>query len=664
MCKDMNDLVKKMSIKEMVRLMHGVWGLHGLLPFTYRLNYYQTRGITRFGIPPLRFTDGPKGINLNHSTCFPVAIARGATFDPVLEEKVGVAMGIEARHQGANAVGSACINLIRHPGWGRAQESFGADPYHVGVMASAHIRGLAKNVMPVVKHFACNNIENTRFKVSVTIDERTLREIYLPHFKAAIDAGAAAIMSAYNKLNGIYCGENRYLLTEILRDEWKFKGFVMSDFFLGCHNTVESIKAGLDIEMPVGWYYRYWRIRRYLQKGIINRHDIERCVSRIIETMEKYGLCEPFKPEPKKHVACKKHTDLALEVALKSIVLLKNDAALLPLHTENIKTIAIIGKHAKKLVLGDIASSAVKPPFRISLLDAVKERVGNCCSVLYTSNYTKAKKIAARADVVIMLFSLTWKDEGENIPFGGGDRTRLELPSKYVKLIKEISAINKRSIVVVQAGSAVCMDEWIDNVPGVIMAWYPGMQGGRATTKVLFGDYNPAGRLPISIPKHTSDLPFFDTKSLHVMYDYYHDYFFFDTYNIEPRFCFGYGLSYTNFKYISITLNKNIISENDELKIHIALTNDGPMDGEEVVQLYIDYRNSKLDPKHRRKLKGFKRIFIRKGEKAKVQFTIRAKDLSYYDPGDATWRIEKIKYIVCAGSSLFDVPLQAEFEIR
>lgn len=656
-------IISKLSIRQMVKLKHGIKGLHAIFPFTYRLYYYQTSGIKNLGIPPFKFTDGPKGINLNRSTCFPVPIARGATFDPKLEERVGTAMGLEAIHQGANAVGSACINIIRHPCWGRSQESFSADPYHMSVMASAHVRGLAKNVIPVIKHFACNSIENTRFKVNVNIDERTLREIYLPHFKAAIDAGAAVIMSAYNKVNGCYCGKNKHLLKEILRDEWNFKGFVISDFFLGCRSTVASIKAGLDIEMPVGWYYRYWRIQHALKKQLISRKELEGSCLRIIETMHRVGIHKEFRANPKKFVCCKEHTDLSLEVARKSIVLLKNESRILPLSKHAIKNIVIIGKHAKKVVLGDIASSAVKPPWKISLLDAITEKVGKVCNIYYASSFWKAKKIAVKADVVIVLISFTWRDEGENIPFGGGDRKQLELPYKYIALIKNISKINKNCIVVLQGGSAICVDDWIDNIPALIMAWYPGMQGGRAIADVLFGDYNPSGRLPISIPKSTKQLPVFDSKSSEVIYDYWHDYRFFDKNNIEPRFYFGYGLSYSHFQYINIKLSSSSIPVNGYISITITLMNEGPFDGEEVIQIYIDYRHSRINPRCKRELKRFKRIFIGKGKKATVKFYLNAKDLSWYDPESKEWRVEKMKYYILAGSSLAHLPLCAEFEI-
>ncbi len=656
-----DELVAQLTIDEMIGMMHGSNGMHTFTPFTYPMWDFRTRGVPRLGIPPFRFTDGPKGINLNRSTCFPVAMARGATFDPELEERVGTAMGLEARHQGANAVGSTCINIVRHPGWGRAQETFSSDPYHMTVMGTAHLRGLKKNVMPVVKHYACNSIENSRFRVSVNIDERTLREIYLPHFKACVDEGAASVMSAYNRVNRTYCGENPHLLTEILRDEWGFDGFVISDFVLGCRSTVPALKAGLDIEMPLGWYYRPWRIKRALKKGAITRADLERAVRRILVKMKEYGLFEPFTPEPEKHVACTAHTDLALEVARKSMVLLKNDKGVLPLKKGKIKKIAVIGRHAGEAVLGDIASSAVRPPWRISLMEGLRERAGGAVEILYAATLRDAKKIVPEADAVIVMVSLTWRDEGENIPFAGGDRARLELPGKYVRLIREVSALNPNCVVVLQGGSAVCVDEWIDSVPALLMAWYPGMQGGRAIADVIFGVYNPAGRLPLTVPKDTAQLPRFDTKSDEVAYDYRHDYRYFDHNLYEPRYPFGYGLSYTVFSYAEISLDRKKITEKGTLTVKVRVRNKGPLDGEEVVQLYIGYANSKIAPRAVKELKGFKRILIRNGREETVAFKIKAADLAWYHPDHRRWEVEKMKYHVYAGPSSGELPLEGEF---
>jgi beta-glucosidase len=228
------ECLQSMSLKEKIQQMHGINGLHAVTPWTYRLHYYQTPPNQRLKIQGLKFTDGPRGINIGHSTAFPVAIARGASLDPALEQRIGEAMGLEAYHQGANAVGAVCTNIIRHPGWGRSQETYSTDTLLTGRMGSALVKGLQKNVIAVIKHFASNSIEKSRFRADVRIDEKQLREYYLPHFKECVEAGAGIIMSAYYKINGEYCGENSILLTRILKNEWGFDGFVISDFFLGC----------------------------------------------------------------------------------------------------------------------------------------------------------------------------------------------------------------------------------------------------------------------------------------------------------------------------------------------------------------------------------------------------------------------------------------------
>ncbi len=662
MKKNIDALVSRLSLDEKIDMMHGSRGWHTITPFTYRLWSYGNRGCRRLGIPAFRFTDGPKGINLGRSTCFPVAIARGASFDPELEQKVAEVFGLEARHQGANATGSTCINIIRHPGWGRSQETFGADPFHMAVMGAAHVRGLKKNVMPVIKHYACNSIENSRFKVSVAIDERALREIYLPHFRACLDAGGAGVMSAYNRVNGTYCGEHRYLLTEILKKEWGFDGFVISDWFFGCYRTVPSIRAGLDIEMPLPRFYTPRKIKHALRRGEITEGMIDDSVRRIITQLEKFNLLEPYSKEPKKIVARKEHRELALAAARRSMVLLKNDG-ILPLDKTAIRSLAVIGRDAKIAALGDVASSAVKPPFAITPMEGIAALAGGRIKVRYGDRPADA----AGADAAVVVVSLSRgfrREEGERIfPFGGGDRLSLELPEKNARLIRETVRINKNCIVVLEAGSAVCVDEWIEGVPALLMAWYPGMMGGTAIAETLFGDNNPAGRLPVTVPKSTRQLPPLDTKSSEVAYDYWHDYRFFDHRQIEPRYPYGFGLSYTTFKYTGLALGRKKLTGEGALAVKVTVKNTGPMDGDEVVQLYISYENSKIVPRPLKELKGFKRVFIRKGKEVTVSFKIKAEDLAWYNPERRRWEVEKMKYRVLAGPSSAALPLEAVFSV-
>ncbi len=659
--KRITDLITRMTLDEKIDIMHGSRGWHCVTPFTYRLWSFGNRGCRRLGIPAFRFTDGPRGINLGRATGFPVAIARGAAFDVDLEERVATAFGLEARHQGANATGSTCINIIRHPGWGRSQETFGADTFHMSVMGAAHVRGLKKNVMPVIKHFACNSIEDSRYTVSVNIDERPLREIYLPHFRACIEAGAAGVMSAYNRVNGTYCGEHPRLLTDILKNEWGFDGFVISDWFFGCRTTAPSIRAGLDIEMPLPRFYTPKKIKKALRRGEITEAMVDDSVRRIIRQLMKSGLFEPFDREPEKYVARQEHIDLSLETARKGMVLLKNNG-LLPFNKAARGTLAVIGRAAKIASLGDFGSSAVRPPFAVSPMEGIRAAAGKTKVV-----FSKGPGAAAGSDAAVVVISLThgfFRDEGENFPgFGGGDRRRLELSSKQIRLIKETARRNKNCVVVIEAGGAVCVDGWIDEVAAVIMAWYPGMMGGQALGEILFGTVNPSGRLPVTVPKSTGQIPPLDTESDDVAYDFWHDYRYFDKHNLEPRYPFGFGLSYTSFEYRGFVLDSDSISREGSVNARVTVTNTGSVTGDEVVQLYVGYGSSRVDPRPVKELKGFARVTLDPGEEKTVTITINAKDLAWYNPDTRRCEVEAMEYELFAGPSSRDLPLRGRFRI-
>jgi beta-glucosidase len=309
---------------------------HAIMLPRYNLFTYNSGPNKRLGVPAVRFTDGPRGVSLNHSTCFPVSMSRGAAFDAELEERIGDVIGIEGRSQGANHFGGVCINLLRHPGWGRAQETYGEDQFHLGVMGVALTRGVQRHIMACAKHYACNSIEESRFFVNVKIDERTLREIYLPHFKKCVDAGVASIMSAYNKVNGHLCGHNEVLLKKILKEDWGFEGFVVSDFLWGVKNTVRAANAGLDIEMPIARFYGR-KLKAAVKRGEVPEKNIDDSVLRVLRMKDKFSKVGVPGAYDKSKVACKEHTSLALEAARKGTVLLKNKNAALPLDREKIR---------------------------------------------------------------------------------------------------------------------------------------------------------------------------------------------------------------------------------------------------------------------------------------------------------------------------------------
>ncbi|MHA1717280.1 MAG: glycoside hydrolase family 3 protein, partial [Promethearchaeota archaeon] len=531
----------------------------------------------KLGIPGIMFTDGPRGIVMNSATCFPVSMGRGASWDLILEEKIGNAMGIEARTLGANFYGGVCINILRHPSWGRAQETFGEDPFHVGMMGAALTRGIQKHVMACAKHFTCNSIENSRFKVNVKIDERTLREVYLSQFKRCVGAGIASIMNAYNKVNGYYCGHNKHLLREILKDEWKFKGFVITDFLYGIRDGKKAVNAGVDIEMPFNLHMKVKKLINLIKKKQISKEMIDDAVLRILRQKLRFNKKLDPNLYTKDKVACKDHIALALESAVKSIVLLKNRNDLLPLDAEKIKTIAVIGKLANAVNIGDRGSSRVYPPYVVTPLEGIKNIAPENVDILYYKgkNRVKTIKLAKNVDAVVLVVGYTYKDEGEYVVTHGGDRNRLELKPADERLILDVAEVNQNVIVIIEAGSAIISENWREKVPAILMAWYPGMEGGNAIGRILFGKDAPSAKLPCVFPKSNKQLPFFNNKVDDIEYEYYYGYKFMDKKGFQPAFPFGFGLSYTTFEYQELEVNSKQIKKDDVLSAYVKIQNAG-----------------------------------------------------------------------------------------
>jgi len=662
------DIVSRMSLEEKVGEMSANTPLLAHLVMIPRYNKwpYRSGGNRRLGVPRLKFSDGPRGVVMGNSTCFPVSMARGATFDPELEERVGSVMGYEARAQGANFFGGVCINLLRHPGWGRAQETFGEDPHHLGVMGTAMIRGVQKHMMACAKHYAMNSIEQSRFFVDVRADERTLREVYLPHFKKCVDEGVASIMSAYNRVNGEWCGHNGPLLRGILKGEWGFEGFVISDFFWGVRDTVAAAKGGLDIEMPIARFYGK-KLIKAVHEARAPARWIEEAVTRIVRQKLRFEKAGEPGGYDRNRIACQDHAQLALEAARKSIVLLKNDGPLLPLDLSGLKSIAVIGRLADKVNLGDMGSSRVRPPYAVTPLAGIKRAAGDGVEVVYQSgkNLGAAKRAAARADAVVMVAGLTSKQEGEYLPVieMGGDRTDLRLPGGQEELIKEIAGENKNCIVVLEGGSAIIMEAWKGKVPAIMMIWYPGMEGGTALADVIFGKVNPSGKLPVTFPASTDQLPPFDTKAKKVEYGYFHGYRLMDKQGCESAFPFGFGLCYTGYEYSNLRVESNEVAKDGSIEVSVDVTNTGEMAGEEVAQLYVGCKGSAVE-RAVKELKGFRRVLLQPGETKTVTFTLPVSELAYYSLEKKSWVVEPIEYQVRAGSSSADKDLLPEETFR
>lgn len=580
-------------------------------------------------------------------------MARGATFNPALEEEIGHAIGQEVRAFGGNLFAGVCINLPYNPGWGRSQETYGEETYQIGRMGASLVKGVqSEDVMACVKHFAFNDMENARFKVSVTCDQRTEQEVYLPHFKDCVDAGCASIMSSYNRYNGVQCGHHKYLLSQVLKKEWGFDGFVMSDFCWGVLDTVEAANGCQDMEMLWTQYFGN-RLVQAVKDGFVPESRIDDAAVRIVRTILAFD--KDHREYDMSVVGCKEHTELAKRAAEEAITLVKNENVL-PLD-KGIKKIAVVGKLADENVIGDQGSSWVRPPYVITPLQGIKKAVPSA-EILYSdgSNLDEVKKIAEEADAVIYVVGYNHDDEGEFISTDttdnytgaiGGDRKKsLGLHDEDVKLLQETGEVNPKSVVVLIGGNMIMMTEWIDKVNSVLMAYYPGMEGGTALAEILFGDVNPSGKLPFVVPVSEDDLPHVDWEATDQYYEYYHGYTRLDKNGVKPLIPYGFGLSYTTFKLEEATAKV----EGDELITTVKVTNTGSRDGAEVIQLYVGFENSAVD-RPVRQLRGFEKVFLKAGESQVVTVKTALDKLKWYNPVYREWQLEKMEYKIYLGNS-------------
>jgi beta-glucosidase len=613
----------------------------------------------RAGLPALVHSDGPRGVGLGSSTCFPVPMARAASWDRGLERRIGEAAAAELRAHGGRMWLAPTVNLLRHPLWGRAQETYGEDPFLVGEMGAALVEGAqGQNVLATVKHYALNSIERTRATVDVRADERALREVYLPHFRRVVEAGVAVVMSAYNRVGGDHCSESRHLLREILKDEWGFRGFVVSDWFFGVHDGVKAAEAGLDLEMPMARVFGR-KLLAAVRRGEVKAEVVDEAALRILRRRIEMET----RPDPRAYgpdlIRSPDHVRLAGEAAEKGLVLLKNEGPLLPLSRDTTKTLAVIGALAAAENLGDRGSSRVYPKDVVTPLAGLRAFLGGQTRVVHDdgADPARARSVAAGADAVVVVAGFTSRDEGEYLPFAlfdetetGGDRAQLALEDPDRALILAVGDANPRTIVVLEGGAAITVEDWKDRVPAILMAFYPGEQGGAALARLLFGAVNPSGKLPFTVPRDGGQLPSFDNVSPSVEYGYYHGYTLLEKRGQEPAFPFGHGLSYTRYVYENLALDATAIGEDGEVRASVDVTNAGTRPGEEVVQLYVGFGRSRVD-RPRKRLRGFERVALGPGETRRVTIPVKAKDLAYYDPVARKWVVERMEYDVLVGPS-------------
>ncbi|MFA9412829.1 MAG: glycoside hydrolase family 3 C-terminal domain-containing protein, partial [Deltaproteobacteria bacterium] len=546
------------------------------------------------------------------------------------------------------------------PSWGRSQETYGEDVHLLSRMGVAFVQGVQRYALANPKHYAANSIEDTRLDVDVTIDERSLREIYLAHFRAAVhEGGAASLMSAYNSVNGQLCGENVTLLRRILKEEWAFDGFVLSDFVFG--TGPDSAVNGLDLEMPLANFFR--TLMDDVNVGDLPEAVIDDAVRRMVRKKLEYKLDEPS-PVDESVIASDEHLAIAQRASAEGSVLLKNESKALPLDASVLDRIAVVGLLADAPNIGDNGSSNVRPSFVVTPLQGIQDAVRTTVTVDYVGKDVldaNDLSIIAAADAVIVVTGLTYEDEGEGL-IGAGDRVDLGLGAERVKLIRDAAAANDRTIVVLEGGSAITMGEWLPDVEALLMVWYPGQMGGHAIADLLFGDASPSGKLPITFPTGLDQLPAFDNESLEVTYDYFHGYRYVDRNDSVPEFPFGFGLSYTTFTVDNLRASQSEAQAGDVVRFSVDVTNTGSVAGAEVVQVYVTYPESAV-MRSERELKGFAKVTLGPGETQAVEITIPVNDLAYYDVAESAWALEGLVHEIHAGTSSRHLPLSTTLSV-
>jgi beta-glucosidase len=661
-------LIERMSLEEKIQLLHGDFrrGFIGYVP-----------AIPRLGIPELALTDGPAGVRHGPGTAFPAPVALAATWDRSLAHEYGAALGAETKAKGQNILLGPMVNIVRVPEGGRNFETFGEDPYLAAEIASAEIRGIqSQGVMAEVKHYAANNQEKDRLQVSAEIDERTLREIYLPAFEAAVKEGkVGSVMAAYNKVNGSFSSENTHLLKEILKGEWRFDGFVVSDWG-ATHSTVEAANNGLDIEMPGGKYFGE-PLLAAVRQGQVSQATIDEKVRRILRTMMRFGFLDhPPKVGP---IDYKAQAEAGRRVAEAGVVLLKNEGNVLPLDVNNFKSIAIIGAYADRATSGGGGSARISPFNALSPLGAIADKIGNRAVLQFLkfvpgSDLSKsdpattgaglladAEQLAKECDLALV-FARDFETEGS-------DRVAITLPDQQDELISAVVRANPRTVVVLNTGCMVLMNRWAEAVPAIVQGWYSGQDDGNVIADILFGNVNPSGKLPITFPRTREDIgvvsaeqyPGTNGKGLYsegVFIGYRH----FDKDNIAPQFAFGHGLSYTAFEYSNIKLSRRRIKPGESLTVEVQVKNTGHREGAEVVQLYVQDVQASV-PRPVKELKGFEKVLLRAGQTKVVRINLDARSLAFYDVTKKQWTVEPGQFKIMIGSSSRDIRLTEEFDV-
>ncbi len=689
--KRIESIVSGMTLEEKVAMLYG----KGL---------FVSEGIPRLGIKEIRYTDGPFGIReelefsswtplrltTDSATFLPAGSALAATWNPALAREYGRVLGEEAVTRGKDVLLGPAVNITRSPLNGRTYEYMSEDPWLNSRLVVEYVRGVQDcGVAACVKHYALNNQETNRGSVDVLADERTVREIYLPPFRAAIvEAGAWSVMAAYNKFRGAWCAENDYLLNKVLRDEWGFRGMVISDWG-GTHSTVASALNGLDVEMGSSARRTFFGqpLLDSVKAGIVPVSVIDDKVRRIL----RVRMLTEIKTAPATGgmVTTPAHMEAALRIASEAVVLLRNDRNLLPVSTSKVKKIAVIGDNATMKHATGGFGAGVKTRYEITPLEGLKNRIGDKASITFARGYVPgylpsagrgaprrtndtpdagllAEAVAAAREADVVLFFAGTNREYET---EGTDRTTLDLPFGQNEVLKAVTGANPSTVVILVSGSPFDINTIVKSASSILWTGFNGSEGGNAIADVILGNVNPSGKLPFTFPAALRDSPahaldaFPGDKTVTYREGILVGYRWFDTKNIEPLFCFGHGLSYSSFAYSGMKTDKKVYGSNETIKLTLKVRNTGGVKGAETVQVYVSDMNPGMD-KAARELKAFRKIMIPAGKSVKADLSINVSDLACWDEKTGGWVTEPGDYLISAGSSSRDLRSVATITVR
>ncbi len=727
--KEITAIIENMTLEEKVDMLHGK-------------HMFTSAGVPSQGIPDMVYADGPFGIReemepnswnsihltTDSATFFPTGSALAATWDEATAYEYGKAMAVEARLRGKDMMLAPAINIQRIPTGGRTYEYLSEDPFLSSRLAVGYTKGMQDNGVAVcLKHFALNNQESNRGSVNVIASPRAIREIYLPPFEAAVVEGDAfGVMSAYNKVNGYWCGENEFLLNQVLRKDWGFKGMVISDWG-GTHSTVLSTVAGLNVEMPGNSFHGQALIDS-VNSGAIAESVIDERVREILRVRLRIDAI-PENEANQVMTSQPEQTKVAYDVALKSVVLLKNDGGLLPIDLNNVSRIAVIGDNADKKMSQGGVGAGVKALYEVTPLEGLRNRIGDKAEIVYAQGYTsqqnrgwggfggfggfrgfgqrsaaqqkpddtaerlrnEAVKAASEADIVLFIGgdNRQWETEGS-------DRQSMMLPYEQEKVVEAVAAVNPNIVFVAVAGAPVDLNIVDENAPAIVQSWFNGTEGGNALADLLLGNASPSGRLPFSYPIRLEDSPAYalgnfpqtdapigedvfvslvgnrsadelqngsDNRNTAVYSeDLLVGYRWFDTKEKPVRYPFGYGLSYTTFEYSDIAVNKEKFSAKDNIEVTFTLTNSGSADADEIAQLYVHRIDATVEWPYK-ELKAFQRVSLKAGESESVTLTIPVEQLKYWNEEIHDWSLENGQIELLLGANAGDIRLNRIVEI-